>query len=277
MNAAPMERPTGNYMREDMYKVIVERPRHGRFFKSEYPCPRDLEESPNHESLKKRHRYRKSLNENLNPLIRFLTKHVNRPWNKVFSELCENIDRRNTVQQHIHEHIDQYVARQVIEMNGELYSVNYWKNPSPLSEPRGARLYVDPVTGILRKNHFREKALLARKQKDMFDELLQNQHRKILDGNHQLHKLNGVWFLITLATVPEKPSKNGAENAKYRSKPAMDVIRKCVAWNCPIWSDDKNMRSNQSLFGNWQKYAVAKRQLNSRELARYKLHTIEKE
>ena len=32
-------------MREDMFKVIVERPRHGRFMKSEYPCPRDLEES----------------------------------------------------------------------------------------------------------------------------------------------------------------------------------------------------------------------------------------
>ena len=52
----------------------------------------------------------RSLNENLAPLRRYLHAQVGRPWNKVFSEIC-CIDRRNTVQQHIHQHIgDPFIA-----------------------------------------------------------------------------------------------------------------------------------------------------------------------
>jgi hypothetical protein len=260
------------FMREDMYKVIVERPRHGRYMKSEHPCPQDLEESPNHEGLRKRHRYRKSLNENLNPLKRFLAKQVNRPWDKVFSELCANIDRRNTVQQHIHQHIDDYVARKVIEFNGELYSARSWGGPQPLSNYWRAELYVDPVTGILRKNIFRERSLAERKRSLLLANDTSSQYRRILDTNHQLHRLDGTWFLITLATVPEKPAKKGPDKPRYRLPIPMDVIRKKAAWDCPCWRDEENIRSNQSLFGNCELYAAAKRQLNSHELKRYKLH-----
>ena len=47
----------------------------------------------------------RGLNENLAPLRRYLHAQIGRPWNKVFSEICAGIDRRNTVQQHIHQHI----------------------------------------------------------------------------------------------------------------------------------------------------------------------------
>jgi hypothetical protein len=52
----------------------------------------------------------RELNENLNPLRRHLRTQVDRPCSKVFSEICATIDRRNTVQQHIHQHIDQFIA-----------------------------------------------------------------------------------------------------------------------------------------------------------------------
>jgi len=38
---------------------------------------------------------------------------LGRPWNKVFSEICAGIDRRNTVQQHIHQHIRDFIAIEV--------------------------------------------------------------------------------------------------------------------------------------------------------------------
>ncbi len=259
-------------MREDMYKVIVERPRHGRYLKSEYPCPRDLEESPNHEGLKKRHRYRKSLNENLNPLERFLAKQINRPWDRVFSELCNSIDRRNTVQQHIHQHIDDFVVRKVVNLEGELYSIESWGGHRSLAHRWQSKLYVDPATGILRKNIFRERLLAEEKRERSLVKVQSNQHRRVVDASHQLHQLDGIWFLVTLAKVPEKPAKKGPDKPKSRLTVPIDVIRKMAAWDCPCWKDEKNMRSNQSLFGDCQLYASAKRQLNSRELMRYDVH-----
>ncbi|MGH8049434.1 MAG: hypothetical protein ACREPB_02105, partial [Arenimonas sp.] len=262
-------------MREDMYKVIVERPRHGRYRKSEYPCPQDLEESPSHEGLKKRHRYRKSLNENLNPLKRFLAKQVNRPWDKVFSELCQNIDRRNTVQQHIHQHIDDFVARELITIDGELCTMEYW-GPSPLSGRGQSKLYVDPDTGILRKNIFRESTRAEEKLNALAEEKKRNSKRRALDKRHQLLQLSGLWYFVTVDTVPVKPDKETIVRLKNLGLLPMDVIRKQPAWDCQCHCCGYYYRrkecSNQQLFGNCQLYASAKRQLNSRELSRYGLH-----
>jgi hypothetical protein len=55
-------------MRKDMYKVIVERPRRGGGYRSEMPMPVDTEDAPGREGLRRRHRSRKHLNENLRPL-----------------------------------------------------------------------------------------------------------------------------------------------------------------------------------------------------------------
>jgi hypothetical protein len=51
---------------------------------------------------------------------------VNRPWNKVYSELCANIDRRNTVQEHIFAHIEQFVAVKTHLVDGEVRVPKWW-------------------------------------------------------------------------------------------------------------------------------------------------------
>lgn len=53
---------------------------------------------------------RKQFGENLNPLWRYLQKQVGRNWDKVYSEICENMDRRSAVGGHIFEHLDSYVT-----------------------------------------------------------------------------------------------------------------------------------------------------------------------
>src|SRR6266404_9494791 len=105
-------------MRTDMYKVIVERPRRGK-----RPRPlairfRNDLLGPAHLGMRAAYDHRE-LNENLNPLRRYLRTQVGRPWSKVFSEICATIDRRNTVQQHIHQHIDQFIATRVGVRNGQ--------------------------------------------------------------------------------------------------------------------------------------------------------------
>ena len=42
------------------------------------------------------------------------------PWNKVFSEICARIDGRNTVQRHIRQHIDDFIATKVEVRGGAL-------------------------------------------------------------------------------------------------------------------------------------------------------------
>lgn len=78
-------------MREDMARVIVERPRiiPRSCRKGRFP---DLENLPACEGMRRAHRgERKHLNENLAPLRRYLTSQVGRPWAKVYSEIAAHL------------------------------------------------------------------------------------------------------------------------------------------------------------------------------------------
>ena len=106
-------------MREDMYKVIVERPRRGKEGDALAARLRNDFDGPMRLGMRAGYGYR-SLNENLAPLRRYLHAQIGRPWNKVFSEICAGIDRRNTVQQHIHQHIRDFIAIDVDVREGRL-------------------------------------------------------------------------------------------------------------------------------------------------------------
>jgi hypothetical protein len=54
----------------------------------------------------------KELNENLSPLRRYLERQVGRPWNKVYSEIAEHLRPDNVVQQHVRDHLRNFVAFQ---------------------------------------------------------------------------------------------------------------------------------------------------------------------
>src|SRR5437762_147683 len=104
-------------MREDMAKVLVERPRlRGCALNKPKSYWRELygiatEDQPKRESIKRRWwGGQKYFNEHLGPLRRFLDSRLGRPWNDVFSEICERINRNSVVQNHIRTHVEQYVV-----------------------------------------------------------------------------------------------------------------------------------------------------------------------
>ncbi len=74
----------------------------------------------------------KELNENLAPLRRFLEKSVGRSWNKIYSEIREQMDHRRATGLHILQHLKDMVQ----------------VHPG---EKADTDLFVDPKTGILRK------------------------------------------------------------------------------------------------------------------------------
>lgn len=132
-------------MRSDMHKVIVERPRRSKDLNARALRLRNRLDGPSHLGMRIGYGYRE-LNENLAPLRRYLRSQVGRPWNKVFGEICSRIDRRNPVQQHIHQHIDQFIVTQVQIRDGRLIECGKF-GPRPLVA--GNELYVDPRTGLI--------------------------------------------------------------------------------------------------------------------------------
>jgi hypothetical protein len=142
-------------MRDDMDKVIVERPRRGGGVQGDGRAFRNSKERGSHLGMKRGYKHGKWLNENLSPLKRWLHKQVHRPWDKVYAELCSGIDRRSTVQAHIFEHIDQFVARDATMREGEVWVSGSWRahgGREPLREAAHVELFVHPVTGILLPN-----------------------------------------------------------------------------------------------------------------------------
>src|SRR5438309_8576261 len=95
-------------MREDMAKVIVERPRVGHSARGKPKGYRRKYGDPTAEGLPRREGIRrrcgggtKSFNEHLGPLRRYLDSLVGRPWNKVHAEICARLNRGSVVQQHV--------------------------------------------------------------------------------------------------------------------------------------------------------------------------------
>lgn len=105
-------------MREDMAKVIVERPRRGGVGKmgramAEVCDWRRIvaggreDEARSGEGIAARHRNRRKwFDENLAPLRRFLRGAVGRRWDEVHAELCERLTWRSTVQRHVLHHVE---------------------------------------------------------------------------------------------------------------------------------------------------------------------------
>ena len=146
-------------MRSDMAKVIVERPRlKGSAWSKPKGYAKKLKDygedgPPRREGIKARWQGgSKYLNEHLGPLRRYLESQVGRPWDKVFSEICEHIDRSNPVQDHVRDHVEQYVVRNVLLVDGVACNgeggYDYGK---PLGETRWRLWYVCPRTGLLDK------------------------------------------------------------------------------------------------------------------------------
>jgi hypothetical protein len=234
-------------MREDMFKVIVERPRAGsarRMRRQRLAGPDDL---PTKIGMKRHVEVTRTrskwLNENLAPLRRYLAKQVGRPWNKVYSEICANLDADHAVKQHVRDHLEDFVAYRLgVGRDGEwLDSVGFlslrdmrWHQP----------FYVDPVDGLLK-----DSAKLWRKQG--VDPCPFWQRRRMsepdpdirwLGDDAALQRIDGLWFTVTYTTEPVH---------------AEDTHVYDVVMRRPLPAG--------------QRYATAKRQLSGRELKEHGL------
>lgn len=192
-------------MRQDMSKVIVERPRRPSYDGSGARRGRRLDEDllVSKEGMRAphvRHWGGKELNENLAPLVRFLRSRVGQRWDAVYSEISQHLRATNAVQQHVRDHLDDFVATRVREVNGELWVSDYGFRP--LAES-WRTFYVDPRDGILRENRsYRSRMSRLREQREA-ERAQQAALVHVAKDGTEYRKVNGIWYQVEWETVPE--------------------------------------------------------------------------
>lgn len=254
-------------MRDDMSKVLVEKPRGG--LRSAYDLrgtrrkwrnriDRDGESAPLRYGIRRDAKERKGFGENLNPLYRYLSKQIHRPWAKVYSELSAHIDRRNTVQEHLFQHIDDRVAIRTIWRDGRVLAHRYGRT-GPLEEC-GAELFVHPLTGILLPNRAAagvrqrwKEACCTRKEAPNPD------LRMSLPGmsiDRQWHRVKGIWYEVSLCLLEAGPE----------AAPVYDVVLGRL-----VNRDSKKLLT--ATYGYNDVYAWSKRQLPGKTLRKHGLES----
>jgi len=268
-------------MREDMAHVVVERPRL-KPFKIRKGRSVSLEDMPSHVGMRRGHALhgdRKELNENLAPLRRYLEKQVGRPWNKVYSEIACHLRIDSAIQQHVRDHIGDFVAVKPRRIaNGWLFSHVWWQP-----------LYVDSATGLLcRTDRLAEEK--ARRQARLNRPAPPIEHVP-LGKDDELRLIDGQWYHVKLAPLPEAVYRVRREvQTRHRSPYSMrrhtyevevdvrrlttpdvwDVVEKQFIPVGPKFDDEKNWREYRRGHPSTT-YAVAKRTLSNRELRRHGL------
>lgn len=259
-------------MREDMFKVIVERPRRtsSYAYKRDGRRYRNQEDAPMVLGMKRGYSDRKWLNENLAPLERYLESQVDRPWNKVYSDICAQIDTRSTVKQHILQHLEDFVALDVRVIGDEIFVLGGWqKTPVRLQESR-FKLFVDPRSGILRQNRRHKSWSQQQRDQRAAEQAAQSANRRVIGEMVQWHRVDGIWYEVELDTLPEAREILQREKGQWVKRRVFDKCRDVLRKE---WVSRDGAASNVEMYGKCCLYAKAKRQLNSRELHRFGLQS----
>lgn len=193
-------------MRKDMSKIIVERPRMGRASvglrpgRSRVVVDDDGEPVRAAREPKGPPRKTKTLNENLAPLKRYLAANVGRPWNKVFSEISQHLKASSTVQQHVRDHIEDFVAVKTRMRAGKVVANWRFGGERELDQSY-QHYYVHPRTGLLKKNDKRVSWQKARKLQEAQAAAARAHRMRVIDAKTQVHLFDGAWWEIKLAGV----------------------------------------------------------------------------
>jgi hypothetical protein len=239
-------------MRDDMARVLVGRPRRGprvrikRTKVHQNPC-RSVDDTLRRDPMS-RGRGTKYLNENLSPLVRYLRSQLGRPWNKVYSEICERLRPTSTVQQHVRDHLEDFVVIHTWMDDGEVHGCHRWHRPEVLSRPGGlGYFYVDPRNGVLREQ---EHEPWRRDQGEEPDPDVR------WDGAwRQLRRIDGVWYAFRLAPIPDGVNHRAGLRDRFLRRTLEDLVRSAE-------TNDALLRA----YGRPGVFAAEKRQLGKREL-----------
>jgi hypothetical protein len=208
-----------------MAKVVTERPRRGHgnpsqktgrtLQRNEFDLddvgPTRFPISRHHQQAFSKKFDAKGFSDLLNPLERFLRSKVGRPWDKVYSELSQTLDRRSMAGLHIWSHVKDYV-----KINCFMYAGRVWQEQRFGGDPHLVEgFYVHPRTGLLLWSDYKRwgtkrQQALRHKQTDEEKGLIK------VDAKNNIERVEGIWYLVTLVKVVKDIF--GRDNFVYRKK-----------------------------------------------------------
>ncbi|HMV86580.1 MAG TPA: hypothetical protein PLD20_01235 [Blastocatellia bacterium] len=228
-------------MRKDMSKVVVERPRYGHKDLSKktklrinrYDPGNEYDDLPNRLTASMSRRT-KGFTDVLGPLKKFLQSNVGQPWDKVYSELCEHLDRRKTTGRHVFQHLEDYIETKCfVGEDGEIYACEDRGGIQPVNDSHRwrARFYVHPKTGLLCK---RKTGVSLAEREEKKRQQRKTAERRPISVNQSYIRINGVWYIGDY--VPDEANQRfdqKAEDLKLRywdGKRWMQLVskRKCT-------------------------------------------------
>lgn len=172
-------------MRQDMKEIIIDRPRKSGRPDTYHTVTKDPEVT--WEKMQAPYQIRKSLNDRLAPLRRFLQSRVGHQWDKVYSEICEKADSRSLTGNHLREHVSWMVSFDCKrEKNGDVFDVKGYR-------PRAGEFYVEG-DGILRQ--YNPKPFRFKRPTPP--------SIPIADLS-EYQKINGLWFRVDFVVSNVKP------------------------------------------------------------------------
>jgi len=257
-------------MRKDMSKVIVERPRSGRaaagLRRGRTRALSDDDGEPirakgAREPQKSREPKTKILNETLNPLKRYLASNVGRPWDKVYSEISAHLKPTSTVQQHVRDHLNDFVATKTRMKSGVVVVTPRFGGERAL-EDDWCLYYVHPRTGLLRKNEKYKRWSARQREAKKAHEAQLAARMRVIDAKTQLHLLDdGAWWEVKLAKISRHYFTDSRGSSRVIESPHVDVVHRAKLSAMPL----------EQLYGRHDVYARDKRQLSKAEMKRLAL------
>lgn len=262
-------------MRSDMSKVIVERPRRGG---KAWRVGRkiDLEDLPQKQGMRRPYveQYQnKELNENLAPLRRFLESKVGMPWADVYSEISANLKNTSAVQQHVRDHLDDFVQTKIgYDKRGILR--DKWGRKVDAEHAGRRDMYVDPATGILCKFSHESYKVTWRRQRRQAQE---EKKRVEFERDGKTYKLiEGIWYELVMKELSAPGVSLGGIwlnpfTHKYEEKAPRVIHNHAYCMIKGMYVSTKDGWREHTYGGKYPqytpvKYCTARRQLNSAEL-----------
>lgn len=212
------------------------------------------------ESMKYRYGYdTKEFGENFAPLWGFIRKSVNRPWDKVYSELCSVFDKRSVINQHILTHLDDFVERKDVYegFDGQLYIHSNYGTDRPL-KGSGTEYYVDPRDGILKLNTRRVSYDQQYRQREAARKRAELAVKRVVNKDIELHNIDGTWFEVKFEHFKPRTTMRFTTPSQY-SKPYLRAEHEY-----PYKFDVLQKKTVQT-----SKVATSKRTLSHKELKKY--------
>ncbi len=237
-------------MREDMYKVVINRPRYASRFGTRTKLRYlDDDEQPFRITGKQILRRKssamtKEFNDHVMPLKRYLNSQRGRKWDDVFSEICEHLDTGSTVKMHVHEHIDGFIMRKVRVDEKGRYWGHHWGPTAP--DRWWPDLYVCPHDGLIKETEELRKKLGLKKRKHntvwYSSDLIKSEKIHEVTDKAYIVEINGIWYMIKTDQRPYE-----------RNKALYDILKKAPHIGCYDWK------------------VISKKQLSKKELKQHGL------